>query len=136
MKCLKRMILLTMMAYMMSSEYTVKMIMEALALLILGPRDLNSTPSNLNNRKKEEKYDSLFTGTFYLDSSEGFEEYLEELGVNFLYRKLAMLSMPIITVNRSVFDSLSIYHIQLQLEFQIMSTRNTRSEILLVEHKE
>ena len=125
-----------MMAYMMSSEYTVKMIMEALALLILGPRDLNSTPSNLNNRKKEEKYDSLFNGTFYLDSSEGFEEYLEELGVNFLYRKLAMLSMPIITVNRSVFDSLSIYHIQLQLEFQIMSTRNTRSEILLVEHKE
>ena len=73
---------------MMSSEYTVKMIMEAMTLLILGPGDLNSTPSNLNNKKEEETSDSLFNGTFYLDSSEGFEEYLEEIGVNFFYRKL------------------------------------------------
>ena len=42
----------------------------------------------------------IFTGTFYLHSSDNFESYLAELGVGYFLRKLAMLATPIVTVQR------------------------------------
>jgi len=65
-------------------------------LLFLGPEHANDT-NEIDDRLSES---DVFTGTFYLDSSDNFDSYLTELGVGYFLRQLALLALPIVTVQR------------------------------------
>jgi len=81
----------------LSSEYLVRLIIRSQMLLFLGPEHTGDT-----NKIDDEFTDSdIFTGTFYLDSSDNFDTYLTELGVGYFLRQLALLALPIVTVERS-----------------------------------
>ena len=83
-----------------SSEYLVCLLTRAMSLLLLGPTDMtkgeNLTKTNATSKIKA----PLFTGTFYLESSDNFEAYLTELGVGYILRQLALLALPIVTIDR------------------------------------
>ena len=72
-----------------------------LFLLFLGPGDLTKGEGLVKtNTTSEIAAAPLYIGTFYLESSDNFEAYLTELGVGYILRQLAMLALPIITIDR------------------------------------
>ena len=91
--------------------------MRSQMLLFLGPEDLHSTNHTETSIVKTLETD-FFNGTFYLDSSENFGEYLTELGVGYFLRQLAMLAFPIVSVQR--FDHTGLQLLQI-LPFQVLS---------------
>ena len=95
------MFLLALITSVMSSEYLVRLLIRSQMLLFLGPEDVyyaNNTQKLVVSEHSET--DSFFNGTFYLDSSENFEQYLTELGVGYFLRQLAMLALPMVTIKR------------------------------------
>ena len=73
-----------------------RLIIRSQMLLFLGPEHTGDT-----NKIDEEFTDSdIFTGAFYLESSDNFDTYLTELGVGYFLRQLALLALPIVTVER------------------------------------
>ena len=95
------MFLLALLTSVMSSEYLVRLLIRSQMLLFLGPEDVyfaNNTQELVVSEPSET--DSLFNGTFYLDSSEKFGAYLTQLGVGYFLRQLAMLALPLVTIKR------------------------------------
>ena len=98
------MFFLTCLTSVLSSEYLTCLLTRAIMLLILGPSDLNMEEAANNTSNdvgmKPATTEKFFTGTFYLDSSDNFDNYLTELGVGYFLRQLALLAFPIVTVQR------------------------------------
>merc|ERR1711874_488976 len=85
----------------LSSEYLVRLIIRSQVLLFLGPEDRDPVVKTTNELKFESSEHDLFSGTFYLESSDNFAEYLTELGLGYFLRQLALLAFPILTITRS-----------------------------------
>ena len=83
-----------------SSKYLVCLLTRAMSLLFLGPGDLTKGEGLVKTNTTSEIATPLYIGTFYLESSDNFEAYLTELGVGYILRQLAMLALPIITIDR------------------------------------
>jgi len=70
------------------------LILRSLFLLFLGKGTLQSGGTSPSNSS------SIIEGTYYLESSTNFDNYLAELGVNFILRNLASLAKPTVTISR------------------------------------
>ena len=84
----------------LSSEYLMSLLLRANLLMFLGASNINSSTSLASNISLESADHSLYNGTYYYESSDNFDRYLQELGVGYFLRKLAALAFPIITVSR------------------------------------
>ena len=84
----------------LSSEYLMSILLRANLLMFLGANNINSSSTLASNVSVEQTTDSLYNGTYYYESSDNFDRYLQELGVGYFLRKLAALAFPIITVSR------------------------------------
>ena len=92
------MFLLGLLTSVLSSEYLVRLLIRSQVLLFMGPEDRDP---DVNTTKEFESSESdLFSGTFYLESSHNFGEYLTELGVGYFLRQLALLAFPILSIAR------------------------------------
>merc|ERR1711874_886675 len=47
---------------------------------------------------QEDSTDDLISGTFRYQSATNFNSYLKEVGVNFIFRRLASLARPVVTI--------------------------------------
>merc|ERR1712154_145229 len=76
-----------------------------MVLLFLGSENqgfVNSrSNSSITNSSSINITSDLMTGTFELHSSDNFENYLAEMGVNYFLRQLAMLAQPVVTISRN-----------------------------------
>ena len=71
----------------LSSEYLMSILLRANLLMFLGANNISSSPSLANNNVSlEQTTDSLYNGTYYYESSDNFDRYLQELGVGYFLR--------------------------------------------------
>ena len=82
------------------SKLSLSIVVKSLLLLFLGPGNNNSpvynnvTTSNISSSDME----LFIPGTYKLESNYNFDLYLQEMGVNYFLRQLAMLAQPTVTI--------------------------------------
>ena len=86
----------------LSTQLGVTLLVKSVLLLLLGePSNITEIHGNFTEIEHQSNNSNLplqlIPGTYDLDSSSNFENYLKEMGVSYFLRQLAMLAQPQVT---------------------------------------
>ena len=87
----------------LSTQLGVTLLVKSVLLLLLGEphNDVDSHRNITTIQHSSNVLQQLIPGTYDLESSSNFDNYLQEMGVSYFLRQLAMLAQPQVTFSKN-----------------------------------
>ena len=86
----------------LSTQLGVTLLVKSVLLLLLGEPNNDVDSHNITAiQHSSNNLQQLIPGTYDLESSSNFDNYLQEMGVSYFLRQLAMLAQPQVTFSKN-----------------------------------